>query len=150
MTYYKNIENIRKKNESDRFADEQFYLETLCTPDDTDGAIVDRIEQLKTIRHEMNKKNTVKNVSMFDQLDKVAYKRPWHRLNSVYKTHKLREYYADKDMDDILNKLIKLVENKKLNTKKAVEYDPNTEKILSVPAVKYNKKKKIYEIKVKK
>ena len=76
------------------------------------------------------------------------------KLNNIHKTTKIQEYLEsiidDKDERlDLLTILIDMVNNKKLNTKKMVDYDMENEKIVTIFVLKFNKKKDKYMIKKK-
>ena len=158
MTYYNKISDIRNKKYKQRFTNELKCLVTddvfqiqQNTNDDTDNAILDRTNQLKTIIKALDdkQKNTQKN--MFDEMEKYIYKKLWIRLNKINKIKKLKEFIETYDelgeqKEEILLELIEMVKSKKINTKKAVDYDYEDEKILSIHILKYNKKLKKYVI----
>lgn len=152
MTYYKRIHDIRTHNQKVRFDDELAYLDSHIENDEeADDIFLQRIQQLKTIIHNIDKENDKDKFTIFNEIDKFAYREKWHRLNNVHKINKLREYFEDNEIEeDIQNKLIDLVNAGKLNTKKYVEYDLEKEKIISIPVLKWNKKEKKYSIKLKK
>jgi len=161
MTYYNKIDNIRNQNYKQRFIneldcltkDDAYKIQNICKDNDASDAISNRVIQLKTIIKNIDNRNDSNKKNMFDELEKYMYKKPWHRLNNIHKINKLKEFVKE-NMDDqkeeILKELIDLVNKKKINTKKAVDYDYENEKILSINVLKYNKKLKKYEIKVKK
>lgn len=156
MTYYTKIDDVRNKNYKQRFTNELNCLTEDATyniqKDGTDNAILDRINKLKTIikRIKDNQNNDKKDVFDVKEIEKYMYKKPWHRLNNIHKINKLEEYIKDNldtQQEEILEELIDLVKKRKINTKKAVDYDYEKEKIISIHVLKYNKKDKMYEIK---
>ena len=162
MTYYSKIDDIRNKNKKQRFINEQNYLtkDTMCKTQNTiqdgiDNARFVRVNQLETIINTINNKqnNNTKNIFDVNEIEKYMYKKPWYRLNNIQKINKFEEYIKnniDTQQEELLKELTDLVENKKINTKKAVDYNYETEKIISIHVLKYNKKEKVYEIKIKK
>jgi len=141
------INELRKYLYKQRFTNEIDYLSANIVDDDADNIHTQRINKLKTIIDSMVKKEKDNIADMFNKIDEFAYKNQWYRLNDVYKLNKIKEYLNEiiKDDDertDIFEKLTELVNNKKLTTKKTVDYDQAKEKINSISVLKYNKKKK--------
>lgn len=104
--------------------------------------IRNRIEQLEQIINNIITVNESKNINGYmKEIDKYIYKKPWTRLQPYHRTIKIKEYientYTDaKFKKKLLNDLIKLINDNKLNSNKMVKYDPYNEKILSIPAIK--------------
>jgi hypothetical protein len=90
---------------------------------------------------------------LFKNIDKYIFKKQWNKLNSVHKKIKIKEYVLEKYStydfhQEIIGKLDTLINEDKINTKKYVIYDPNSEKILSIPILTVDPKKNQYMIKV--
>jgi len=87
-------------------------------------------------------KNKIQNV--FNEIDKMVYKKPWKKLPNFHKNIKIKEYVSDnfkdkKNDSDIIEKiLLDAVENKELNKDEYVAYDQNLCKITSIPILKQN------------
>jgi len=71
----------------------------------------------------------------------TAFKKPWHRLERGLRLNRLRAFTEDmakkrglKDSEraGLLTLLTKALDKKLLNSKTAVEYDPDTEQILEI------------------
>jgi len=162
MTYYSKIDDIRNENHKQRFINEQncltkdtMYKTQNTIKDNIDNARFVRVNQLETIINMINdeQKNNIKNIFDVNEIEKYMYKKPWHRLNNIQRINKLEEYIKnnlDTQQEEILKELTDLVVKNKINTKKAVDYNYENEKIISIHVLKYNKKEKVYEIKIKK
>ncbi len=134
------IDSIRKQLLLQSFKNEIKFL----TSDTTHTSSKDKLVQLETILGQIEKTNDVgekKNVEkLFDEVDKVIFRRPWNRLPPIHKIVKIKEYLTNFVKDDILrtkisDDLINLVNTNKLNTKKHVVYDPIKEQIESIPVL---------------
>tara|TARA_Y100000589_G_scaffold278755_1_gene274362 strand:+ start:904 stop:1410 length:507 start_codon:yes stop_codon:yes gene_type:complete len=76
-----------------------------------------------------------------DNIDDFYYKKPWNKLNIVHKKIKIKEYINNlmltKQKKKILiDKLINLLNNKKLNKKNEVDYDSCNGKIITISILK--------------
>jgi len=76
-----------------------------------------------------------------DNIDDFYYKKPWNKLNIVHKKIKIKEYINNlmltKEKKTLLiNKLIILLNNKKLNKKNEVDYDNINGKIITIMILK--------------
>jgi hypothetical protein len=94
-----------------------------------------------------------KRESLFTEIDKYTYKKQWNKLPSIHKIIKIKEYiketYGESELqDEIIIALNKYAEEGKINTKKNVIYDPNAEKILSIPILMVDKNKNTFSIKI--
>lgn len=90
--------------------------------------------------------------NMFKELDKYIYKKQWTKLTAFHKIVKIKEYInetvSDNSMkDEIITQLCKCAEQNSINPKKYVIYDPNAEKILSMPCLIIDEEKNTYQIK---
>ncbi len=90
--------------------------------------------------------------NMFKEIDKYTYKKQWNKLASFHKIVKIKEYIKETILDEqiqdeIILKLSKYAEENSINSKKYIIYDPNTEKILSMPCLVIDIDKKTYQLK---
>lgn len=121
---------------------------------DIDGRIK-YIAAMLNEKVEIKKEETVqqKKDAIISEIDKYTYKKQWNKLTSFHKIVKLKQFvkevYGDGDLQtELVNKLVKSTEDGKMNTKKSVIYDPNCEKILSVPCLTVDLTKKTFNLKV--
>ena len=113
-----------------------------------------RLSELKIIIDSHNnsiKLEYNKFITTFNEIEEILIERPWNKLFEYHKIIKIIEYSnekIEKNMrNKIMNELIELVKNKKLNKKNEVIYDRNTKKIVDIPILKLNGK--TYDIKIK-
>ena len=90
--------------------------------------------------------------NMFKEIDKYTYKKQWNKLAAFHKIVKIKEYIKETVLDEtmqdeIILKLSKYTEENSINSKKYIVYDPNTEKILSMPCLVIDIDKKTYQLK---
>jgi hypothetical protein len=158
------IENIRINNFNRKIKNELDYLKNKdnlnIISNSSDQNIAERIELLEKILLESiempNKKEESlkqKKDNLFTEIDKYTYKKQWNKLPSFHKIVKLKEFvkqiYGEGDFQDELCEELSLYANEgKINTKKYVIYDPNLEKILSIPVLVVDLLKKTYQLKI--
>ena len=143
------IDTIKISNFNAKIKSELEYLKTIgiLTPFENghDINLEERIILLeKIISQPSMYQNTVKQQrdNMFKEIDKYTYKKQWNKLSGFHKTVKITEYLNEnikenKSMrDELLVKLTDHATNGRINTKKYIIYDPNEEKILSMPCLK--------------
>ncbi len=136
-TYHKRLDGVIYNLHKKRFTNELNYLQNNSTDtDDTD--IIARINHLLLIIEAMDEENKNQKADIYTNLEKYEYKKKWFRIKTIYKIKKIKEYvednFSEDVQDDLYNILIDLLNNtKKLNTKRAVEYDMDEEKILFMP-----------------
>lgn len=143
------IENIREFNLKHKLNSELDYLtkgEGLKVfANINDVNIDERIHILKTmVESTPVKKDTLQKQKedLFKDIDKVTFKKPWNRLFHIHKSIKLKEYLIENiDNEELRSemtqKLCKLAEEGKINSKKFVVYDPSIEKIVEIPCLEY-------------
>lgn len=117
-----------------------------------------KLEELQKIMGDLNQNVILngppdekqKQSGIFNQSDNYLYKKPWNKLAQIHKIIKIKQYVkiqlgiTDKKYEKLLiNELIGYVKNKILSKKKAVNYDLNKEKIISIPNLKFVNKKYI-------
>lgn len=91
--------------------------------------------------------------NMFKEMDKYTYRKQWNKLLAFHKIVKLKEYIKENVKDEtmqteLIENLTKYAEEGRINTKKYIIYDPNAEKILSMPCLTIDFEKKTYQLKV--
>jgi hypothetical protein len=113
------------------------------------------LEKLLNIKSEFKKSETSqqKKENIIAEIEKYTYRKQWNKLTSFHKIVKLKEFVKDNFdegelQNEIVDKLAKYAEEGRINTKKYVVYDPNTEKILSMPCLTVDINKKTYQIKI--
>ena len=95
-----------------------------------------------------NKKQEKKDYDIEDHkiifendIEKLAYMRPWNKLHEINKIIKMREFVDNLEISNSLDKketkiiLENLIKERKLNSSKIVDYDYNNIKILSIKGV---------------
>jgi hypothetical protein len=95
----------------------------------------------------------LKRTKMMDEINKHTYRQQWNKLKPFHKIVKLKEYILETYTDcplaiEIIEKLSKEITDGKINTKKFVVYDPNAEKILSMPFLTVDIAKNTYQMKL--
>lgn len=155
------LDNIKVSNFNGKIQNELEYFKTIAilTPFENGHGVVieERIELLEQILKQPGlHQNTVQQQrdNMFVEIDKYTYRKQWNKLPSFHKTVKISEYLEkhiqDKKMKkQLLEELTDHANNGRINTKKYVIYDPNEEKILSLPCLKIIKnddKKESYKL----
>lgn len=141
------IENVREFNLKHKLNSELDYLtkgEGLKVfVNINDVNIDDRIHILKTmVESAPAKKDTLQQQKddLFKDIDKATFKKPWNRLFHIHKSIKLKEYLIEnidnEEMrSELTQKLCKLAEEGKINSKKFVTYNPTLEKIEAIPCL---------------
>jgi hypothetical protein len=78
---------------------------------------------------------------LLDSEANVAYKKPWHRLERGLRINRLRLFCQEmtknrqlkqEETDALFSLLMKALDKKLLNSKTAVVYDPDTERIMEI------------------
>ncbi len=87
----------------------------------------------------------------FDEINNYVYRKTWNRLPNFHKVVKIKEYIKElvndeKTQNEIVKLLSKYVEEKKINTKKFVDYDSKDCKIVELKFFNYNEEDGTYEI----
>lgn len=95
-----------------------------------------------------------KRENLFKEIDKYVFRKQWNKLTPIHQSIKIKEFISNNDdihselKNKIINELCKMANDGKINTKRCVVYDPNAEKILSIPILNIDNEKKIYNIKL--
>ena len=90
---------------------------------------------------------------MNSEMNKYVYRKQWNKLQPIHKSIKIKEYVTENVKsetirNEIIENLTKHVNNGMVNTKKYVIYDPNAEKILSLPCLVVDNEKNTYQLKI--
>ena len=154
------IENIRRDNLKSKFQNELEYLKntdnlTLFS-NGQDHDIEIRKQHLDILLDNTTTQNLVNNSAkdeLFKEIDKYTYRKQWNKLLPFHKIVKIKEYVKENVKDEelqeeIITKMKTYANEGRINTKKYVVYDPNTEKILSFPCLIIDNDKNTYEIKI--
>lgn len=153
------IENLKINNFTNKLKDELNYLK-----DENNSATLftnlqnryDRIKLLETLLEiPIEQQTTVEQQreAMTKEMSQYVYRKQWNKLHEFHKIVKIKEYVKEhvkeqKMQAEITEKLVAHISNGMINTKKYVVYDPNTEKILTLPCLTVDEDKKTYQIKV--
>lgn len=91
--------------------------------------------------------------NIFKEIDKYTYRKQWNKLMPFHKIVKLKEFINENVKDskmqtELIEKLSKYAEEGRINTKKFIIYDPNAEKILSIPCLVIDSTKNTYTLSV--
>lgn len=149
MNFKQQLEDIRINLKKTRFENE---LSVLYKEEPKDELRIQQIEGIiDMLKPELKEK---KKDTFFKEIDKLVFKKLWNRLQPFHRLIKITEYleenYSDKPYYESLYKEFKLlIESNKLTTKKFVEYDSNSEKILSLPCLTINTTTNKFTIKSK-
>jgi hypothetical protein len=154
------IENVKSDNLKKKFRNELHYIKNggnmnmIVNHNEQD--MNERITLLEALLNMplQKKPDSVQQQkeSLFRE-DKFIYKKQWNRLLPFHKIIKLKEYLNENIQNEILRnelieKISKCTQDGKMNTKKSVIYDPNTEKILSIPCLIIDHEKNTYQLKI--
>lgn len=160
MNISEQLDTIKNNNFKDKIKNELEYFQTIgiLTPFENghDISIEERIKLLETVLDQPEiYQNTVQQQrdTIFQEIDKYTYKKQWNKLPSFHKIVKIKEYLdanvQNKKMrDELLKKLTEHANNKRINTKKYVIYDPNKEEILSMPCIEIDDDNKSYKLNI--
>jgi hypothetical protein len=148
MTYNSTIDLLHTSLYLKRFENELEYLISINTKDNN------RVTQLKEIiqDHKNNNIENKKEPTYMSIIEQNLYKQPWNKLKPFHRVVKIKEYVESayegcSFQKKLLNDLNILITDNKLSTDKSVKYDTVTQKIVSIPAIKFNKDNVTYTIK---
>jgi len=158
------FDNIRTLHKIKRFENELAYLSGEDAKKIDPLIIQERTQNINIIlsklksesvplNNDVNKINTNEQLNdLYKDIEKYIYRKPWNKLQPFHRITKIKEY-VDKNMEDltfrnqILEELIKLVQDKKLASNNQVKYDPNKEEIEHIPALHIDYEDKTFKIK---
>jgi hypothetical protein len=120
--------------------------------DDLKNIITNIDGELELSKKEYQNKSKTLNKEL-DELNQCVYKKSWTRLPIYHKTIKMEEYIdyiipdSHKDMQkELITVLTDIIESKKLNSIKQVEYDSTNCKIIKINILTIDLDKKEYKI----
>jgi len=158
------FETIRRQNYEQRLKNELDYIGTAFNnnifANFQDINIEDRkltiqllLDHIGIIHTGIYETNQQKKDIIINEIEKYVYKKQWNKLTAFHKIVKINQFMTENYPDDpfhksITDNLIKYIEDGKINTKKFVVYDPNLEKILSLPCLNIDKGKQTFNIKI--
>lgn len=130
------IKNIINDNFKKCYQNQIQYLQTNNVTTDT--------KELQTLQNFIDSIDTIKHVehieeqeTFFDDINNYMFTKDWDKLTSIHKIMKINEYFkymAETEYKDyIMNKLTKLINDKKLNNNKFVTYDKISQRIIDIP-----------------
>lgn len=153
------LENIKITNFTNKLKNELNYLRD----DNNQTSMIanlenryDRIKLLETLLEvPVEHRTTVEKMreNMTKEMSQYVFRKNWNKLHEFHKIVKIKEFIKDHVNDEqmqneICNKLIEHIKKGMINTNKYVVYDPNSEKILTLPCLIMDEGKKTYQIKV--
>jgi len=151
------IDTIRSELQKARYISELEYLKTTTNlnlmENHLDVDIDNRIHILERITTGITSTTIQsKKDDLFREIDKYLYKKLWNKLGTFHKIVKMKEYikatYGEGELQTkMTTELVEMIDTGKLNTKKAVIYDPNAEKILSIPILTVELENNTYTVK---
>jgi hypothetical protein len=140
LKYYKSLKKILNKQHNNKY---NSYFDNIFSEDLT--------ESDNLVNNLVNKENTSESITQSisisdikindDNNEDFYYKKQWNKLNIIHKKIKIKEYINNltlvKQKKKILiDKLLILLKEKKLNKKNEVDYDINNGKIISISILK--------------
>jgi len=153
------IENIRSEILKRRISNEINHLKKDEIKSFDANEIQKRLNILESYLVEVTNKQETNNdiksqssgkITMFDEIEKYIYKKPWNRLQNHHRIVKIKEY-IEKNHKDNENELIALlipaINNNNLNSMKHVNYDAPSETIIDIPALILDDKTNTYKLK---
>lgn len=137
------IDNKRGELYLQRFTNEINHLKDSEQEADTER--VEKLEEIIKSLQQTQPKNSNNIDSYFNNIDKHIYTKPWNRLPIFHRIEKMKEFIKENVEDDyehkekLVSELTQLLSEKKLNTKKYVDYDSTECKIVDFSTLKFEK-----------
>lgn len=127
IEYYKTLKKILHKQHNKKY---DSYFDSLLSEE----AITESEVMNESISISDNKTND-------DNPDDFYYKKPWNKLNIIHKKIKIKEFINNllltkQKKKTLIDKLIHLLNEKKLNKKNEIDYDSNNGKIITITILK--------------
>jgi hypothetical protein len=129
----------------------KMYLKSLkkeCNDENINDSLI--LQELEMIITNSSDTNTLTETENLVYTEDYIYKKEWNKLHNTHKIIKLREFVNklnisnNSQKDNLKKDLIKLVKEKKLTKKEAVNYNSKKGLISSIPNLKFVNNK--YEI----
>jgi len=153
------IENIKISNFTNKLHNELNYLKDENNSTTSFTNLLNRYDRIKVLETfleiplEQQTSVEQQRENMTKEMSQYVFRKQWNKLYEIHKVVKIKEYVKEhvkdqKMQDEIIEKLVEQISNGMINTKKYVVYDPNAEKILTLPCLIIDEEKKTYQIKV--
>jgi len=112
----------------------------------------DRNNEISDQKIEVKESRRTKGTdNLFNKMDQYMFNKPWNRLPEIHKLIKIKEYvnnsliiYETQKKEKLIKVMFNHVKQKNLTKKGSVNYDQVNSRIVSIPSLKYNKKKEEY------
>lgn len=127
IKYYKSLKKILHKQHNHKY---DSYLDNILS------------EDILTESESVTQSVTISDIKIKDDnIDNYYYKKQWNKLNIIHKKIKIKEYVNNlmitKEKKKLLtDKLMNLLNNKKLNKKNDIDYDCINGKIITITILK--------------
>lgn len=128
--YYNNIKLYLNKNNNHEY----------------DNILNNYIEENNITNEIIESENLTITESINTMSDDYIYKKPWNKLNIIHKKIKIKEFINNlniekKEKQNLINKFILLVNEKKITKKNDINYDEDNGVITSIPLLKHKNNK---------
>lgn len=127
IKYYKTLKKILHKQHNKNY---DSYFDSLLS------------EEAITESEVMNESISISDIKTNDDNpEDFYYKKPWNKLNIIHKKIKIKEFINNllltkQKKKTLIDKLIHLLNEKKLNKKNEIDYDSNNGKIITITILK--------------
>lgn len=153
------IENIKINNFNNKLQNELKYLKDENNSTSSFSNLANRYDRIKLLETlleiPIEQQTTIEQQreNMTKEMSQYVFRKQWNKLYEIHKVIKIKEFVKENVKDqkmqiEITEKLVEHIGNGMINTKKYVVYDPNTEKILTLPCLTVDEEKKAYQIRV--
>lgn len=137
--YFKTLKKLLNKQHNNKYDSyfENILSEGLLSESDCNTQSVNQ-----NITNSLSLSITMSDIKINDDnQDDYYYKKPWNKLNIIHKKIKIKEYISNLMLTKhkkktLIDNLINLLNNKKLNKKNDVDYDTFNGKIISISILK--------------
>ena len=137
--YFKTLKKLLNKQHNNKYDSyfENILSEGLLSESDCNTQSVNQ-----NITNSLSLSITMSDIKINDDnQDDYYYKKPWNKLNIIHKKIKIKEYINNLMLTKhkkktLIDNLINLLNNKKLNKKNDVDYDTFNGKIISISILK--------------
>lgn len=127
IKYYKTLKKILHKKHNKKY---DYYFDSLLS------------DEALTESEIMNESISISDIKTNDENpDDFYYKKTWNKLNIIHKKIKIKEFINNLSLTKqkkkvLVDRLINLLNEKKLNKKNDIEYDDNNGKIITITVLK--------------
>jgi hypothetical protein len=153
--YYKTLKKVLHKqhnnsydNHFENLLSEELISETESVTNSVTKSVTNSVTKsvtnsvTKSVTNSVTNSVTISDMKITeDTTEHFYYKKSWNKLNIIHKKIKIKEYISNlmltKDKKKVLtDKLLNLLNNKKLNKKTDVDYDSFNGKIITITVLK--------------